>query len=245
MKIKLTAKIVDNVTKTIDKVFSFVKILFPIILNLILLSGASSSFSIYSSLSVFLFNTIAYVFEFVLMPLSISILVLSLFGCIFDSNRFSKIADVFKTSFKYIIAGVFAIFGMFSTINLIGSGVSDGVGLKLTKYAIKNYVPILGGYISDGFDFVHSCSVLVKNAFGICGLYLLLFIVLKPLLFYIASMFAFKILSVMVSYVGEKNYSEIFENVSKSISYFIAVLVGLFMILFVFTTAMIMSVSVV
>lgn len=237
--------LVANVSETISKIFSFIKILFPILLNLILLSGATASFSIYSSLSVFLFNTISYVYEFVLMPLAVSILVLSLFGSIFNNDRFTKISDIFKSIFKYIIAGIFAVFGMLSTINLITGGVKDGVGLRLTKYAIKNYVPVLGGYISDGFDFVHSCSVLVKNAFGVCGLYLLIFIVLKPLLFYVAYMFAFKLLAVVVSYVGEKHYCDMFENMAKSISYFIAVLVGLFMILFLFFVLLIMSVSVV
>lgn len=237
--------LVQNVSNSINKIFSFIKILFPILLNLILLSGATASFSIYSSLSVFLFNTISYVYEFVLMPLAVSILVLSLFSSIFNNDRFTKISDIFKSAFKYIIAGIFAVFGMLSTINLITSGVKDGVGLKLTKYAIKNYVPVLGGYISDGFDFAHSCSVLVKNAFGVCGLYLLVIIILKPLLFYVAYMFAFKLLAIVVSYVSEKHYTSMFENMAKSISYFIAVLVGLFMILFLFLVLMIMSVSVV
>lgn len=235
----------ENVSSSVGKIFSFIKILFPILLSLILLSGANTSFSIYSSLSVFVLNTVSYLYEFVLMPIAISIFVLSLFGCVFQNDRFSKVIDLLKTIFKYIIAGVFAIFGMLSGVNLISGGIKDGVGLKLTKYAIKNYVPVLGGYISDGFDFVHSCSVLVKNAFGVCGLYLILFIILKPLLLYVVYMFSFKILSVVVSYIGEKYYSDIFENVSKSISYFIAVLVGLFLILFLFLVLMIVSVSVV
>lgn len=233
------------ISSSVEKIFNFAKLLFPILLNLILLSGASGTYSVYSALSVFLLNTGAYIFVYVLLPLSVSIMFLSLFGSAFASSRFSKFIDLLKTIFKYIIAIFFGIFGIFSAVNLISSSVKDGVSLKLTKYAIKNYIPILGGYISDGFDFVHSCSVLVKNAFGICGILALFFMILKPLIMYFVYLLMFKILSIIVSFVGNTHYSDMFNNVSKCMSYFIAILVGIFMILFVFIYLLILSVSVV
>lgn len=237
--------VVELVENVVQKIFQFSNTLFPILLNLILLSGASGSFSIYSSLSVFLLNTGSYIFVYVLLPLSTSILVLSLIGSIFSNNRFSKTIDIFKTIFKYIIGLMFGVFGLFSMVNLMVAGTKDGVGLKLTKYAIKNYIPILGGYISDGFDFVHACSVLVKNAFGVCGVIVLFFMVLKPLIVYFVYLIAFKVLSLIVSYVGVNSYSDMFDGLSKSMGYFVAVLVGVFLIMFVFVYLMIVSVSVV
>lgn len=233
------------ISSSVEKIFNFAKLLFPILLNLILLSGASGTYSVYSALSVFLLNTGAYVFVYVLLPLSISIMFLSLFGSAFASSRFSKFIDLLKTIFKYIIAIFFGIFGIFSAVNLISSGVRDGVSLKLTKYAIKNYIPILGGYISDGFDFVHSCSVLVKNAFGVCGILVLVFMILKPLIMYFVYLLMFKILSIIVAFVGNNHYSDMFNNVSKCMSYFIAILIGIFMILFIFIYLLVLSVSVV
>lgn len=244
--IALMMKDVANlVSGVLTKIFNFIKILFPILLSLVLTSGASGTYSIYSSLSVFLLNTGSYVFIYVLMPLSLSILILSLVGSIFNNKRFSKTVDLFKTIFKYVIGVMFSVFGIFSAVNLISSGVKDGVSLKITKYALKNYIPILGGYISDGFDFVHACSVLVKNAFGICGIFVLLFMVLKPLIYYFVCLLAFKILSVIVSYIGVNYYSEMFDNVSKCMGYFISILVGVFLIMFVFIYLIIISVSVV
>ena len=117
--------------------------------------------------------------------------------------------------------------------------------LKLTKFAIKNYVPLVGGYISDGFDFVHACSVLVKNAFGVSGIFVLFFIVIKPLLNFFVYMILFKVLSAVVVLIGNDYFSNLFENVSKSISYFIAVLISVFLIFFVFIYLLVMSVSVV
>ena len=134
---------------------------------------------------------------------------------------------------------------MFSSVNVIASSVKDGVSVRLTKYAIKNYIPIVGGYVSQGFDFIHSCSVVVKNAVGVCGIFVLLFLVLKPILIFFVYMLMFKILSAVVVLIGNVEYSDLFNNVSKSISYFLAVIVGLFFIVFVFIYLLIISVSVI
>ncbi len=237
--------IASMITETIGKIFNFTKILFPILLSLILLSGAGGTYSVYSSLSVFLLNTGSYLFMYILMPLSVSIMLLSLTGCVFKNKRFSRVNDILKSVFKYIIIAFLGVFGFFASINAVSSGTKDGVTYKLTRFAIKSYIPVLGGYLSDGFDFVHTCSVLVKNSFGICGILVLLFMVIKPILLYLVYMFMFKILSVIVLFTGSEHYSDVFNNVAKSISYFITILVGIFMCLFVFIYLLIMSVSVV
>lgn len=243
--IMMLKNVIFLATETINKIFNFTKILFPILLNLILLSGSASSHSVYSSLSVFLLNTGSYVFIYLLLPISISLMLLSVLGSAVGGNRFSKVSDLLKTIFKYAVMIFFGVFGVLSAVNLVMSGAKDGVSLKITKYAIKNYIPVLGGYISEGFDFVHTCSILIKNAFGICGIVVLLMMVLEPLILYIIYMFMFKLLSLFVSLLGDDHFSTMFENVSKSLSYFIAVLVGVFLIMFVLIFLLVLSVSVV
>lgn len=237
--------IAEMVSETVSKIFNFSKILFPILLSLVLLSGASGTYSVYSSLSVFLLNTGSYLFMYVLLPLAISIMLLSLSGSVLNAKRFSKINGIFKSIFKYIIIAFLSVFGIFSVINAASSGMSDGVTYKVTRFMVKSYVPVLGGYLSDGFDFVRTCAVMVKNSFGICSIFVLIFMVAKPILLYIVYALMFKILSVFTLFTGNNYFSDVFENVSKSISYFITVLVGIFMCLFVFIYLLILSVSVV
>lgn len=229
----------------IERIFSFSSILFPVLLTLILSSGAMGGFSVYSSLSVFVLNSGLYIFSYVLTPLAIAILIFSLFSIIAPKNRFDKFIGLLKYIFKILISILFGIFGLFSVINLVSSSMKDGLSLKITKYAIKNYIPILGGYISDGFDFVKTCSILVKNAFGICGIFLLFFIIIKPLILYLVYICSFKILSVLTSFIGNNSYANGFEDISKGFSFLLAVLIGVFLIMFVFIYLIIISVSVV
>lgn len=233
------------ILESVNKIFSFSKVLFPILLSLILLTGANGTYSVYNSLSIFLVNTGTYLFIYILMPIAISVMTISLVGCIFKNKRFLRVNEILKSIFKYLLIAFIGIFGIFAAINLVSSGVKDGVTYKLTKFAIKSYIPILGGYLSDGFDFVHTCSVLVKNSFGVCGILVLLFMVLKPLLICFVCTLMFKALSVFVLFVGNEYFSDVFDSISKSFSYFITVLVGIFMCLFIFIYILILSVSVV
>ena len=235
----------ETVTSLIEKMFSFAKILFPILLSLVLLSGASGSYAVYGGLSVFLLDAGMKLFIYFLLPISVSIFILSIFGASFSNKRLEKMVDIFKVVFKYSIVGCFILFGLISTVNLVVSGVKDGFGLKLTKYALKNYIPILGGYISDGFDYVRSCSVLIKNAFGLCGIVLIVFMIVKPMIMYASYMFMFKMLSLFSSFIGTSFYVDVFDTASKSVSYFITVLMGVFLIFVVFLFMIIVSVSVV
>lgn len=230
---------------SIESVFLFSKVLFPILLGLILISGSVGTYSIYSSMSLYFINAGSYLFTYILYPLSISIFVLTVFSGIMSNKKLLKVNDILKSAFKYLIIIFFTIFGLFSMVNLISSGMKDGVSLRLTKYAIKNYIPLVGGYVSQGFDFVHSCSIIIKNVFGLCGIIVLAFMVLKPMIVYFVYLFMFKLLAVLVSFLGNDFYSDLFSGVSKSMSYFIVVLVGLFFIIFVFIYLLVISVSVI
>ena len=229
----------------IESIFSFSNILFPILLSLILSSGATGSFSVYSTLSLFVLNSGLYIFQYVLTPLAIAILIFSLFSAVVPKDRSLKFVGLLKYIFKLTVTALFSVFGLFSIINAVSSGMRDGLSLKITKYAIKNYIPILGGYISEGFDFVKTCSILIKNAFGICGIFILIITIIKPIILYLVYICSFKVLSVLTSFIGNNSYANVFEDVSKGFSFLLAVLVGVFLIMFVFIYLLIISVSVV
>ena len=234
-----------EISLLIDDLFSFVTILFPILISLLTLSGAVKSAAVFGSFSVFLLETGAYVIKFVLLPLALSILFLSLFGSVFLKGSFSKLTSLFKQIFKYVIVLFFAVFGLVSTVNVISTTTHDGINLKLTKFALKNYIPVLGGYVSEGFDFIYSCSVLIKNAVGVCSIVIIVFKILFPLIVVIVLSLGFRVLSVVTGFVGDKTFSNMFDDVSNAFSNFLTIILGLFLICFVFIFLIILSVGVV
>ena len=235
----------SEIQTLVDDLFSFAGFLFPILIGLLALSGAAKSATVFSSFSVFLLETGSYLIRFVLLPLALSILFLSLFGSVFSKGHFSKLTSLFRQIFKYIFVVFFAVFGLMSTVNIISTTSHDGVNLKLTKFALKNYIPILGGYVSEGFDFIYSCSVLIKNAVGVCSIIIIIFKIIMPLVVVVVLSLCFKLLSVVAGLVGDGTFSNMFDDVSKAFSNFLSIILGMFLIVFVFVFLVVMSVGVV
>ena len=79
-------------------------------------------------------------------------------------NLFKHIfgVDIIKMLIEFSLTG--KITNTFGTFNDDCYLLNDGVSVKITKYAIKNYVPILGGYISEGFDFIKNQSFIISAA---------------------------------------------------------------------------------
>ena len=234
-----------QIQEIVDGLFSFAAVLFPILIGLLTLSGSAKSATVFSSFSVFLLETGSFILRYVLLPLSLSILLLSIFSSIFSKGQFSKLNKLFKLAFKYIIIIFFSVFGLLSSVNVITSSTHDGINLKLTKYALKNYIPVLGGYVSEGFDFIFSCSVLVKNAIGLCSIIILVFKILTPVLIIMLFSFGFKVLSALTGLIGDGCFSQMFDDVSSSFGNFLSVILGSFLIVFVFIFLVVLSVGVV
>ena len=43
----------------------------------------------------------------------------------------------------------------------------DGVSIRTAKYAMDNFIPIVGGMFADTVDTLVGCSLIVQNAVGV------------------------------------------------------------------------------
>ena len=109
----------------------------------------------------------------------------------------------------------------------------DGISIRTAKYAIRSYVPILGGYLSDGMGVILASSNLIKNAIGMGGLLLMLSSVLSPLVELILFMLALKLVAGIVQPLGSKQIADFVSSISKSMVLLIVLLVGVAFIYFI------------
>lgn len=64
--------------------------------------------------------------------------------------RVTKMADFVNSASSWILGIVFTLFSAFTAVQGITAATVDGVSYRAAKFAAKNYIPILGGYISEG-----------------------------------------------------------------------------------------------
>lgn len=222
----LIARLVSDARESIDKMQKSMNAIFPILLVLMTSIGGVASARAYTPLVAILSNIVSSVFVYVLLPLFSLSLVLSILGHISSNTRLEKLNQFTKSLFKWIVGVVCTVFIGYLAIKGFTAGSTDGISLKATKYAIKNYVPILGGYISDGFELVKAGSLIVKNAIGFVSCLLLAVICLFPVLSIAICELGLKLVAGIIEPVGDSRTSNLLSSISGSLKLLVSVVIG-------------------
>lgn len=222
----LIARLVSDARESIDKMQKSMNAIFPILLVLMTSIGGVASARAYTPLVAILSNIVSSVFVYVLLPLFSLSLVLSILGHISSNTRLEKLNQFTKSLFKWIVGVVCTVFIGYLAIKGFTAGATDGISLKATKYAIKNYVPILGGYISDGFELVKAGSLIVKNAIGFVSCLLLAVICLLPVLSIAICELGLKLVAGIIEPAGDSKTSNLLSSISGSLKLLVSVVIG-------------------
>ena len=95
-------------------------------------------------------------------------------------------SKLIKGIIKWVLGITVTVFSVFLTVQSSATSLFDGVIFKATKYIIGNSVPIVGGFLSGGFDLLTAAGLLIKNSVGLCGIIMLLMQIAGPLILLIA-----------------------------------------------------------
>lgn len=229
------SELISSSKQTISSINSIFSNLFPILLTLLSATGGSVSVGIYQPAVAFLGNIFVNLATYVLFPMFIFSIVFSIVGNLSDSVKLDKFVEFLQGSFKWTIGLLFTIFLGFVSIQGIMAGSIDGLSIRTAKYAIKSYVPIVGGYVSDGMSIILASSSLIKNAVGGVGLFLLVSVVVSPIIDIVLFMLSLKFIAGITEPMGDKKVSNFVSSLSKSMSMLVALIVALCFMYFVLT----------
>ncbi len=228
----LTSDTLQNIKAQMD-------VAFPILLTILTAIGGVTSVSVYQPAVAVLSGTIINIFTNILMPIFIFKLVFSIVGNLSNNVKLDKFSSFFSSLFKWIVGGVFTIFSAFLAIQGITAGSVDGISFRTAKYAIKNSIPLVGTYLSDGLNLIVASSVLIKNAVGAGGLVLMFATIIVPVLNLVVFMLSLKLVSAILEPVTDSRISNFISMLAKSISLLIVLILGC-AFMYVLMTGMIM-----
>lgn len=220
-----------------------INLIFPILLTVMTSLGGVLTVKAYTPIIAFLSGAISNIFMYILFPLFTAGLIFSIVGNLSDNTKLSKLNGCISSLFKWIVGTVFALFTGLMSIKGILAGNSDGMSIKMAKYAIKNYIPMLGGYISEGFELVKAGGLLVKNATGFAGVILLLSTIILPLISIAILQLGLKLLAGIIEVAGDKKSSNLIYDIAKSLRYLVVIIVGISLMYFLVLFLTICSVS--
>ena len=202
------------------------EVVFPLLLTIMTAIGGTMSVSIYQPAVALLSSAIMHIFTSVLMPIFIFSIVFTIISNLTSTVKLEKFTKFFQSTFKWIIGGIFTVFMAFLSIQGITASTYDGVSIRTAKYAIRSYVPILGGYLSEGFDVIMASSVLIKNAIGASGLLLMFSSIISPIVKIVVFILVLKLAAAILEPLTDVRISDFIYSVSKSLSMLIVMILG-------------------
>lgn len=220
------SSVIATVTQTIALLVGFSRAIFPVLLTLLSMLGGATTVAAYTPLMAVLSGLIMKIITVVIVPAFIATIVFSVVGNISKNVKLDKLTKVVKSASTWLIGIVFGLFATFLTVQGITGGVVDKFGFNVAKFALSSYVPVLGGYLSDGFDLLSTSLVLVKNAIGYTGAVILICIVLFPLVKVVIFTLTLRLTSAIVEPIGDTRMSGLLHTVAGNMNLLITAPAG-------------------
>lgn len=224
--------IISDCSSCINNVKKQIEIITPILATLTVLTGGTGSAAIYQPSALFLSNGAVEIVNGFVFPAAITVIVLNFMSKLNEQMSFSGVTALIKSIMKWVIGITVTVFSIFITMQSSASSLFDGILFKATKYVVSNSVPIVGNFLSSGFDMLTSAGLLIKSSVGICGLIMLLFELIGPVVLLISFSLLLKFVGAVVQPIGENTMFSLLSDLSKDIEFFIA---GLLTVAFMYS----------
>jgi stage III sporulation protein AE len=167
---------------TITEMSDFMMALTPTLIALITSVGGLAEAASMDPIVLAMTTIGARIYVTVIIPLILIGFVLQFVNNISEEHKISNLTKLVNQLCIWMQGFIITIFIGVVTIRGISSKTMDQVTAKTLKFAMDNFVPIVGKALSDAIASVAGYSLLLKNALSALGLIVIVIIVLVPII---------------------------------------------------------------
>jgi stage III sporulation protein AE len=235
---------IDEVRALLQAMSRLMNIVFPVLLTLMSALGGNVGAAAYQPLMATLAVGIISIINAAVFPCFIATILFSVIGNMSETVKLEGFRNFFKTSANWLLGGIFTLFMLFVTVKGITGAALDGVTVNALKFAVSSYVPILGGYLSDGFDLVLGSLVLIKNAVGFTSVIIMLTMLFSPIIKIAVFALALKLLAAITEPVADARISKMISGLASNMKLLIASISGVGFMFFLVVMLTVMTANV-
>lgn len=220
----LLAMVYAQVSTVVDKICALSDAASPVMLTLLVACGGGTVMNVCQPGVVVFGSVILNLVRNVVLPLTLFGSMFALVGNLSGSMRVEKLSGFLSGLSGWVIGVVFMVYSAYTSVAGITAASIDGVSVRMAKFAAKNYIPILGGYVADGFDTVLAGATIVKNCFGAVALFVLLVAVIRPVAAVLCVSLGLQAVSAVAEPIAEQRTIKLLSAVGKTLSMYVAVI---------------------
>lgn len=203
----------ETMTKTAD----FMSALIPVLMMLIASVGGFTEAAIMDPVIIAAINISIKLYVDIIIPLIFMGFVLQFVNSLTDEFKLEKLTKLLNQIALWTQGILVTVFIGVITIRGITSKTIDQVTVKTAKYAVDNFVPIVGKAFSDAISTVAGYSLLLKNALSGLGLVIILAITIFPIIKLLIMALLYKLTAALIEPISDGKIVECISSVGDSL----------------------------
>lgn len=230
------AEIITMVRQSVQNLVSFINLLIPILITLMITTGCITSAGMLEPIIIFMVTIIGNFIVNIVIPITLVSTALGIISQISNKVQIDKLAKFMKSSTVWVLGVILTLFvGVTSLEGNLSSSV-DGVTAKTTKAAVSNFIPVVGKILGDAVDTVMGCSIILKNALGIVGVVVIIGICIVPILKLATLMTMYYLGSALCQPIADEKIIKLLSHMGDTFKLLLAVLCSVSVMLIIGVT---------
>ncbi|MCK9857302.1 MULTISPECIES: stage III sporulation protein AE [Paenibacillus] len=220
----------------IGTMIQFMLAMMPLLLTLLAAMGNVLTVSILHPLIIFMIHTVGTVIYTIVFPLLFFSAVLHIVSAMSDKFKVTQLANLLRNVGVGIMGVLVTVFlGVLSVQGAKGA-VTDGITMRTAKFVTGNFVPVVGRMFTDAADTVISASLLAKNAIGLAGVIILLFLCAFPAIKILTLALIYNVSAAAMQPLGDSPIVACLQTIGKTMIYVFAALAAVSLMFFLAVT---------
>ena len=203
--------------QAVSRMAEMMQALFPILLTLLAAVGGSYGAALLEPAVSAASGIVTALVRGVSLRLSTGVAVVTLLDHLSPRMRLSRLAGLLRTASNWLLGVAFTVFLGVTSLQGLTASAADGVSIRAAKYAVDNFVPVVGGMFADTMDTLVGCSLLIKNAVGVTGLALLLSAAAVPMIRTLCAVMTYRLCAALLQPVAPSRAADLLQGFSDAL----------------------------
>lgn len=201
----------------IDEMTTFMQALLPMMVSLLVGSGAVTAGAFMSPVMLGAVSLFATVCRLLILPALFLSCSFYLINSLTEQDYIKSLASLIRKLALFVMGLGVLLFSGLSAVQSMVSAPADSLFSKAARYSIGHFVPVIGSFAADSIDLIRTCTALIKAAAGLFGVLALLFLLAVPLLKLLAGVVIYKLAAVVLEPIGDRKMSECMNQIGSTL----------------------------
>lgn len=201
----------------IEKLSEFMAAILPVLVVMLASIGGLAQAATMDPIILGATILIPRIYSNIIIPLITITFVLQFANSISTEHKISNLCKTTKQITVWLQGILLAVFIGILTVRGVTSSTIDAVTLKTAKFAIDNFIPIVGKALSDTIASVAGYSLIIKNAISAVGLVIIIIMMLYPVIKIFLNSIVFKLTAALIEPISDKRITAAITSAGDSL----------------------------